>query len=584
MKNHALPLDFQLHNANGEAVLVLGGTLDMTLEIRNNLPTPLYLSELKQQHHFSLRFRSGVLRDHHIHADKADLVDWHVDTAKEQGDVLVRLRHKTLSTWPAGHTLKLTLQGLRGEVAGGTRATRVELDYQHISDRHEPGSLIVGKPRHHQMVITMPSPAPPQRTLLEAHFVGDTGNVVLNDGKPHDYTLRLRLTNPTPHWLLLKRITELRLTLTCGDKDAPGALATCKELLGWEVTASVLSPASDLGEAAVEAKDRGWIPRPDSDRVSRIPLDCIVAKHDPVWTLRAPENLPGPLELRPDGFLEIQIAKIVTGHANGPSGVRVQWLDISHPDADLSGELVATLQKSPLVVVGGKVGIGTTRPEAALAVEGDLHIHGRLRASEGLEVAGVLKVTEGLELGNAKLRARAFREKKTARTVAQHCTEDEFEAFKDWPTSLAALEPLTFTFPSPIPSGSSLAHHGAVRIRVVPATEDPQTPPSPVAFDSGPIPATATFSGTAITVKAEPGNLVTVTDIPVQGGMKSLTISSLLCPDQAIDQLRLRELLADMSIAAGNWAHSFGRNGSKVFWTIETTYSAGAFFIDVAGP
>ena len=64
MKTHALPLDFRLRNANDEPVLILGGPRDLTLEITNTSPTALFLNPLEHAHHFSLRFRAGVLHDH----------------------------------------------------------------------------------------------------------------------------------------------------------------------------------------------------------------------------------------------------------------------------------------------------------------------------------------------------------------------------------------------------------------------------------------------------------------------------------------------------------------------------------------
>jgi hypothetical protein len=373
MKTQVLPLDFQLLDANAEAVLVLGAARDLTLEIRNTSPVALHLNALKEpqpsdphrgEHHFSLRFRAGVLRDHHIRLDRSDLADWKIDTKKEHGehgDVLVQLRHRTMATWAAGQTLKLGLQGLRGEAAGGTRATRVELAYKHISSKNADGELVLvaGKPRHHQMVLTMPSPQEAaQRCLLEAHFVGATGNVVLNHGKPHDNALHLRLTNTTAQWLLIKPATELRVTLASGDESEPGALATLAQVQNCSLQAGLLLRDHEDTEAAREAADRGWIRRSDVALPCQQWLDGRQLADKRVWSFRMPENLPGPIEFTPDGSLDIHIGNIVTGNANGPSPVHVQWSNLSHPDADLSGELYATIQKSPLVVVGGKVGVG----------------------------------------------------------------------------------------------------------------------------------------------------------------------------------------------------------------------------------
>lgn len=362
MTTHVLPLDFRLHDANDEAVLALGEARELKLELRNTSPTALYFNPLVKEHHFTLRFRAGVLQDHgSIGINEADLAHWDVDLKEEQGDVLVMLRRKTEATWASGHKLKLILEGLRGEYAGGTRATRVELAFEHIRSEDKDGALLAGKPRHHQMVLTMPSAHQAQpRPLLQAHFVGETGNVVLNDGKAHHYALRLRLTNTTPHWLLFTRTTELRVTLAGGPVDAPGALASGDELARYELKASIASLPSDPGsiKGQLDAMKRGWIPRGDAAVPATLLLECRASKDEPMWTLHLPENAAGPFEIRPDAHLDIEIGKIVSRNANGPSDVRVQWLNVSHPDRAMRGEVVATIQKSPLVIVGRKVGIG----------------------------------------------------------------------------------------------------------------------------------------------------------------------------------------------------------------------------------
>jgi hypothetical protein len=75
-----------------------------------------------------------------------------------------------------------------------------------------------------------------------------------------------------------------------------------------------------------------------------------------------------------------------------------------------------------------------------------------------------------------------------------------------------------------------------------------------------------------------------VTDIPVQDGTRALGICSAICPAPATDLTQLRDRLAAMSIIAGDWAFTFGREGPKVRWTIEATCSLSALFADIADP
>ena len=562
---HALPLDFSLRNVNDEAVLMLGGPQDLKLKIHNTSPTPLVLNHLTKAHHFSLRFRAGVLHDHtSIVLDEAQLKHWELEARKdEHEDIVVGLRYKTPKTLAPDQSLHLKLQGLRGELAGGTRATRIELSFDHIRNESEEGPIVSGKPRHHQMVLTMTQPQEVHaHPLLEGHFVGETGNVVLNDGKPHDYSVELRLTNTTAHPLYIKPTAAFHLTFAGGAQDLPGALATTDALQKYVVSAVVVRDASVADP---------------------FPLECKLVHDQPVtWALRAPENSGDDLWIGPAGHLQIKIERLVTGHGNGPSNVHVRWLNLGYLDKDKGGELVATLQKSPVVITGHKFGIGTPAPQAALDVHGDVNIQGRITSPVSLDVDTLLNANEGLALGSVKLVAPILRATQTRITDARHYTAEEFEAFEGWPTSLASIQPLTFTFPFPSASMSFLAARASVRLRVT--AHSVEAPKSRCTeFASLPIAAVVTVSGATLTV-APTLDVVTVTDILVQGGAKSLAIASSLCAGPATELARLREMLEGLSVQAGSWAHSFGRLGPKVAWTIDATCSVSVLFADIGDP
>ena len=342
MNDSVLPFDFRLGDDTGEPVLVLGGAMDLTLEIWNTSPTALFLNPLAGQHHFTLRFRAGVLRHKHgrIHVAKAAEKDWDVSTTEEaHGDIVVHLRHREAKTWlpddsPANgvkkHALRVKLKGLRGARAGHTRSARIELTYDHIRYGGKEGQLLTGRKYQQLLLATAMQPHP----ALEAHFVGDTGNVVLNDGQLHeDYRVRLRLTNTTEDVLTVTHDTKFELTLAAGDKSVPGTLATREQLGGMEVTAHG-------GGAPLAVMPPG-------------PTDP-----DAVWSFGKPENQAGDIAVTPAGCLEVEFGQIQTGHPNGPSIVRVHWSNLGHAQGTLDGEVVATLQKSPLVIVGNRVGIG----------------------------------------------------------------------------------------------------------------------------------------------------------------------------------------------------------------------------------
>jgi hypothetical protein len=567
--HRTLPLDFNLRNSNDEAVMFLDGPQDLTLALQNNMPAALFLNPLTEEHHFTLRFRAGTLRDHGgIRVADAGRKHWHVDTRDDAGVVVVGLRRKSAMTWAAHHKLHLTLEGLRGEPAGGTRATRVELTYDHIRLKDEHGALLAGKPpRHHQMVLSMASPWGAQgEPLLEAHVAGDTGNVVLNDGT-EAAPIVLKLTNATAHQLQFGRTTELRMTLADGPEDRPGALATREALKACNVSAVLV---------------------PDPVMSDSVPLQVRPVEGDQAaWTLHAPENLGDDPLVDPPGHIEIRFEGLVTRHLSGPSNVHVKWMNLVYLGRHANGVAVATLQKSPLVVRGRWLGIGTSKPETALDVRGDVTISGRIRSNGRLEVDAPLQANAGLGLGGATLLAPMLCETKTTVTEARRSTAEDFEAFEGWPTSLALLDDLTFTFNFPAANMAFLAGRAAVRIRVIAASEDPPATRCEVEFASALIPAAITASGTTLIASLDRrhlGDVLTVTDIPVQDGTRALGICSAICPAPATDLTQLRDRLAAMSIIAGDWAFTFGREGPKVRWTIEATCSLSALFADIADP
>ena len=94
--------------------------------------------------------------------------------------------------------------------------------------------------------------------------------------------------------------------------------------------------------------------RPDGDVLA------VSEPHAIEWEIQRP-GTGQDITIRPRNFLRIVLSGIVTKHRNGPSTVHVGWLNLGNPGGEdyPDGEVVATLQKSPLVIVGHSVGIGT---------------------------------------------------------------------------------------------------------------------------------------------------------------------------------------------------------------------------------
>jgi hypothetical protein len=104
-------------------------------------------------------------------------------------------------------------------------------------------------------------------------------------------------------------------------------------------------------------------------------------------------------------------------------------------------------------------------------------------------------------------------------------------------------------------------------------------------FASMPVPGIVTVAGETIKVAVDvAGPVVTVTDIPVQMGVRNLEISSSLLPGAPTELDRWRSHLAECSIAAGDWAHAFGRTGPKVCWSVSATCALTALFAEITEP
>jgi len=646
MKHRALPLDFSLRNGNDEAVLYLDGLQDLTLTLYNTSLVPLVLNELTKEHHFKLRFRAGTLQNHKlIGLDDAGRKQWHLDVklgakdvADDAGrDVVIGLRHKGSVTWPPGGTLRVVLEALRGQVAGGTRATRVELDYDHIRQQDEGHLLPSSKPRHHQMVLTMAAPRQRRdQPLLQAHFAGDAGNYVLNDGSKEASPIVLRLTNTTAQPLGIGPGTAFHLTIPFGPEDRPGALASKEALRGCTVGASLLPDVSV-----------------EDTSMSLQCSDLVETDGQTSWKFYPPENIGPDFRINPEGSLDIRIEGLATRHRNGPSPLHVDWVNLDPDGRDMTEELVATLQKSPMVVRGQRLGIGTSQPKAALDVRGDLRIDGPVtspgplnfdtpvNANAGLVVEGsrvgsgtsqpkptldvrgnvtiagrisspgplefdtLLKADAGLALGGVRLVARTLRDELTTRTEFHHVYPynlESFWRFDDWQLDLATLDPgnvvppwgrpksqsvaPVFSLPLPADAMPPLALRGAFRVRVSAEASDGSL--CPVSFAGPTIPVTVTSSGGALTATVDMAGArqypVPEVPVPLGGPIPSVAFHSWLDAGCAGDVSRLRDMLAAKSVQLRDWGASFGEKGVHVRWTVEATCTVSVLLAEIGDP
>ncbi|ROO86107.1 concanavalin A-like lectin/glucanase superfamily protein [Actinocorallia herbida] len=349
------PLDFALVNDDDHPVLYIdeaATTQAMTLRLTNTSrypvePVPLTVPvPTTAEYHCALRLRPGTLAAGI--APRAASAAWAL--AAEPDGTALYLQWKSPATLAPGASTTVRIEGLNADGAGGTRGTRVELEYLRWRHPGEQDELTGTRLQFLDLVNHRG-----RRDLpLDLRLVG--GDRVLADSQAVS-ALRVHLT----HTLLdgpglsLRKDSELLLSF---DVQQPG------QDRPWALTAS-----GDAPRASLTTADPRW----------RITAEALGQRMR--WTLRPREDLV----LAPGEHLELALGGIVALPSLGHAPILVDYQDVP---GYANGTLTVPVERTPLLFSGANVGIGTQRPEPfRLAVNG-VENHLQLRRDAALGGGG----------------------------------------------------------------------------------------------------------------------------------------------------------------------------------------------------
>ncbi|WP_405101578.1 LamG domain-containing protein [Micromonospora sp. NBC_01412] len=352
------PLVFDLLDGDDETVLPIDSDPtghQLFLEITNSADQPVLLDPITTaptatNHHLALRFRAGTLAAPCLDPAKPQQLvrvaadGWQISKpVSEDQTVVFYLASTRGRTLEQGRTWHLTLEHAIADVAGGTRATRVELHYRQLRYAGQTTALEGHRRRILKIINRLGKPEIP----LHAGFTG--GNSVLNDSRSESmlvlHVANLAADGPIP---LAPRDTSqnptrLRISFdheptTRATLDRPWALGTGSDLKDVDIPAN----------AAVRT---GW-------QVERTSVEG-----------EATELVLTPIGKTSLGLreiVEIPLARIRSSLPSGPANLYLRYENVpGYQD----GQFICPVVKGPLVANGSYVGVGTSSPAAPLHVQ-----------------------------------------------------------------------------------------------------------------------------------------------------------------------------------------------------------------------
>ncbi|WP_214105157.1 LamG domain-containing protein [Acrocarpospora catenulata] len=331
------PLDFLLSDEHQQPVLRIEDDQDgqeMTLRLTNGSRQDLLMApgERDQDYQLALRFRPGTLADLPEPGIAAD--GWTLRRTSDASGTTLYLRSAGPFTLSTGADLILPLTGLKADGTGGTRGTRVELQYRLLRYAGESDELSGSRMQFLEVVNARGSKDAP----ITAGFVG--GNAVLNDNVTPN-TLRIRLSNLSrDRSIPLNPDSAFTVTFDVQEQHETQLGALTEAGKGTQV---------HLTATGAPGMDSGW---------------HVADQHlgqEPVWTVR-PQQATA---IAPDGWIDLTLTPVVALSALGHADIVIGYQNIP---GYADGYLKVTAERSPLIPAGSNVGIGTTAPEAKLHI------------------------------------------------------------------------------------------------------------------------------------------------------------------------------------------------------------------------
>ena len=255
------------------------------------------------------------------------------------------------------HPLSLTLRNVGAASKGGTRTTLAQLSLNKRGTVVDKFVMLAGEPDAAYNLIEnagldLLAPRVLAVPTLMAGFV--SSDIILNDGAAENGLL-LRIVNMgllpislSPEGSPRPSRFTLRFDAADGDDPPLWALGTASQV------DQILIPAKKTDQG-VWVIDPGWSGKDD--------WTVAHTAGETTWTLTPKAR---QTSLSPGEALEVPMGKIVTGHATGRTALRIGYSGLpSYGD----GELVAFIQKYPLVFTDKLVGVGTVSPSEKLTVQ-----------------------------------------------------------------------------------------------------------------------------------------------------------------------------------------------------------------------
>ncbi|MGK3982756.1 hypothetical protein WME99_06945 [Sorangium sp. So ce136] len=264
------------------------------------------------------------------------------------GDVHLYFLYKgdTPRAVTATDPLRLKLLKVGASSRGGTRPTIVSLSLNKQEPAVDKFVMVAGGPGDQlteSVRLSLLAPRIQAAPTLMAAFA--SSDIILNDGR-------------TGNGLVLRIVNTGLLPIPLSPEGSPNPSRFTLRFEASEQTADLwaLGTASLVGQILIPAKEEkgSWVTDPNwSGNATWTVAHTAGAA---TWTL-TPKA--GKTALAPGEALEVPIGKVVTGHATGRTPLRIGYGGLT---GFSDGELVAFIQKYPLIFAGQQVGVGTRSP------------------------------------------------------------------------------------------------------------------------------------------------------------------------------------------------------------------------------
>ncbi len=399
--NESYPIDFSLRNSDEQAVLYIDDVGDtLRLEITNSSKTSFKFGSVSGQpvsfvsHHFELRFRPGTVAENTavtVAAESAGL--WKISQLKhENGDFSLYLLNVGSKTFEPGQVFSVALENMKASASGGSRGTRVELYYRNLlgqdSKKYPEGFRV-----QHMAILNRQG-----RKQIPLHVGFADSNKILNDGRSAN-SLILRITNtmkfnpayPDRSAITLRAggdaPTRLIFSFVAGETDMDWALGDDDQIKAILVNDfDSVDKILQSSQAAENQPGTGTDGAPEMGSTFAPQAVSFGILRELKWNIRAEqlgetfELILTPYEpatLLAGEYVQFTFSNIVTAHPSGYTNLYVHYENIP---GYWDGEFTCPIEKAPLIFADGNVGIGTSKPEAALDVSGDVKVDGKVSA------------------------------------------------------------------------------------------------------------------------------------------------------------------------------------------------------------